>query len=102
MSQQSTALQRNFSWDYSADSKQLIFIRDESGRTFGVIDSAQIGRDEAERRANLFEASTDLLTALKNLTPQECPIVTHHSPDCGFCFALRMIAKAEGKEIKHG
>jgi hypothetical protein len=85
----------DFTWEYG-DSK-LIFIRDATGRTFGVIDSARIGKEEAERRANLFGASSDLLTALKKLAPPECPIVTHHSPDCGFCFALKVTAKAEGK-----
>jgi hypothetical protein len=90
----------DFTWDYTGDSKQLIFIRDTSGRTFGVIDNARIGKDEAERRANLFGASTDLLTALKKLAPPECPIVTHHGPDCGFCFALKVIANAEGKEAQ--
>jgi hypothetical protein len=88
----------DFTWDYSGDSKQLLFIHDESGRTFGIIDSVRIGKDEAERRANLFGASSDLLTALKTLTPYECPIITHHGPNCGFCFALKVIARAEGKE----
>ena len=88
----------DFTWDYKTGSKQLIFIRDKSGRTFGVIDSQVIGNEEAERRANLFGASSDMLTALKTLAPPECPIINHHSPNCGFCFALKVIAKAEGKE----
>ena len=86
----------DFTWEYKTGSKQLLFIRDESGRTFGVIDSIQIGVEEAVRRANLFSVSSDLLIALKTLTPTECPIVTHHGPNCGFCFALKVIAEAEG------
>lgn len=88
----------DFTWDYSPEGKRMIFIRDDTGRTFGVIDSALIGTEEGERRANLFGASSGLLAALKHLAPAECPIVTHHSPDCGFCFAIRAIAEAEGKK----
>lgn len=98
MSQESSL--PDFTWNYSADNQQLLFMQDASGRTFGVIDSARIGREEAERRANLFGASSNLLNALKTLAPAECPIVTHHSPSCGFCFALNVIAQAEGKEAQ--
>lgn len=90
----------DFTWDYSPEGKRMIYIRDMSERTFGIIDSALIGSDEAERRANLFGASSDLLTALKTLAPDECPIVTHHGPNCSFCFALKVIAQAEGKRSK--
>lgn len=52
----------------------------------------------AEAFVNLFTAAPDLLDALKLITPKECPIVTHHRPDCDFCLCLRVIAEAEGNE----
>lgn len=48
--------------------------------------------------SELLEINKELLEALKLVTPKECPIVTHHRPDCDFCLCLRVIAKAEGKE----
>lgn len=45
----------------------------------------------------LIKVAPDLLKALELLTPPECPIVTHHSPNCAFCFALKTIADARGE-----
>lgn len=89
----------NVKWTFGPEGNRMIFIQDSSGRTLGVVYSAMIGPEEAERWANIFSASSDLLSALKTLTPSECPIITHHSPECGFCFALKAIAMAEGKGV---
>lgn len=54
-------------------------------------------KEQAEANASLISAAPDLLDALELLVPPQCPIVTHHKPDCDFCRALRAIAKATGK-----
>ncbi len=51
----------------------------------------------ADKIVRAYNCHDDLLQALKLLTPPTCPIVTHHNPDCDFCRALRVIAKAEEK-----
>jgi hypothetical protein len=53
----------------------------------------------AEAFVNLFTEAPNLLEALKLITPKECPIVTHHRPDCDFCLCLKTIAEAEGREL---
>lgn len=52
---------------------------------------------EFEANARLIAAAPELLVALKGFVHEECPIVTHHRPDCLWCAALRVIAKAEGR-----
>lgn len=65
------------------------------GRINGVV--GFVSQDEAEANARLIAAAPELLAALKGIVRGPCPIVTHHRPDCEWCAAMRVIAKAEGR-----
>lgn len=52
---------------------------------------------EEAANARLIAKSPELLTVLKEITPDECPIVTHHKPDCIWCRSLRLISEIEGE-----
>lgn len=50
---------------------------------------------ESEANVRLIVTAPKLLAALKSIVSGECPIVTHHRPDCRWCAALKAIAEAE-------
>lgn len=75
-----------------------------SGMPTGCVEYGVIGPSGLEiarvwRREDVIAiaAFPKLLAALKALVHDECPIVTHHRPECLFCAALKAIAEAEGR-----
>jgi hypothetical protein len=96
-----------FSWEYGADNKQLIYIRD-SIASFAVIDSAFTSPEEAERRANLFVRSPSMLALLEKILGytqnRAAPLLVWH--DNNFKDLVNEIKaeidKARGKGDSHG
>lgn len=52
---------------------------------------------ECKANADLIKTAPDLYAALEAIVQKECPIVTHHRPDCEWCAGLRALAKARGE-----
>jgi hypothetical protein len=103
--------EERFSWTYGASEGRTIFINDNDlqdpkGNGIAAITCHRIGNEEAERLANLFIGSEDLLEACKTLSQ----IVRDEFSSDGKswdkikCYqneineTLAVIAKAEGKE----
>lgn len=80
-------------WRLTDDDGYAAFIRRADGR---IVGSVRTSNDEERADARLAAAAFELFNALELLMPPQCPIVTHHRPNCDFCRALRAIKKAKG------